>query len=49
VITPEYQMFEGLRVSQITLLAEVPRFSDLNIDPIWQAPPNEVDDREDTI
>jgi len=44
VITPEYQMFEGLRVSQITLLAEVPRFSDINIDPIWQAPPNEVND-----
>jgi hypothetical protein len=40
VITPEYQMFEGLRVSRVTVLAEIPKFSDINIDPIWQAPEN---------
>jgi|YNPMSStandDraft_2_1061718.scaffolds.fasta_scaffold06656_4 hypothetical protein len=38
VITPEYQLFEGLRVTRVTTLAEVPRFSDINLDPIWQAP-----------
>jgi len=38
LITPEYQLFEGLRVRQVTVLAEVPRFSDINLDPIWQAP-----------
>jgi len=41
VITPEYQLFEGLRVRQVTLLAEVPQFSDVNLDPIWQPPNSE--------
>jgi len=47
VIHPEYQLFEGLRVTKVTVLAELPRFSDLNSDPIWQPPPDDSGNSDD--
>jgi len=44
VIHPEYQLFEGLRVSRVTVLAEIPQYSDINSDPIWQGPATEDTD-----